>query len=366
MDNRTRKRLRRLSVPAAAAAGAGGGAAAGAGGGTAAGANNNANLMRSMGFSTAPGFFTPERRPRHMSLPLLQTVKKAGKDLNKKLSDFVGDVVDLRQAFAAVEVASNVFEAAADATAAAEAAVAAAPSTNEWYKLSHVLLLPNYLIALQNIYVALAIGEKDNNYIRDPIIKMIYMHKYKITEDEWLQMERKRRFFKNLEAKLGDFHELLAGSFANYETLPNGHWSKCDVRKKDHSEYWEFKNRLNTINADSKRAVALKMAELNGKLKAHGFPPAAKYLALIHTPILADGTMMVPSPKFLSEDTITLNGPATYAHITGDPDFFEKLMVTIHDTMNAIPDFATYVATLKTFGVDTRPIELGVMAALKR
>jgi len=158
----------------------------------------------------------------------------------------------------------------------------------------------------------------------DIFLKSILMEHSGMTEDAWRFAEKQRRYEKALTMKMGDFHEELAGKFGGYETLPVGHATGCDVRKLDDSEYWEWKNRDNTMNSGSAATVVAKLRAIHESGKK-GF------LVMVNTE-----KPRAPRPKGMPAEVNVFTGKEAYAYLSGRDTFFTDL----HETVKAT--FKTY------------------------
>lgn len=177
----------------------------------------------------------------------------------------------------------------------------------DWYKIPEIPF-SEFVTSLRGIYDVL-----DEKYEctkdEDVFMKCILKH------TRWKQVLKDRRFQKRLSMKLGRLHEDLPGLFPNYERLKPKHSSKCDVRSLDDVEYFEVKNKFNTMNSDSSKQVKLKLL----KLYEQGKSP---YLVLINC-----GTRI---PKFGFPHTIqVINGKQFYHKLSGRDTFYNDLIDTL-------------------------------------
>ena len=66
---------------------------------------------------------------------------------------------------------------------------------------------------------------------------------------------------KQKTMKYGEIWQFAIGNFPGWEDLGVGHYSECDVRKKDNSIIIEIKNKYNTVNSGGKKDVERKLMQ---------------------------------------------------------------------------------------------------------
>jgi hypothetical protein len=159
---------------------------------------------------------------------------------------------------------------------------------------------------------------RESKTSEDLFLKALITKHKNMSETDWKKAEQIRLNQKVLEMKMGDFHEELMGKFPGYETLPLGHITGCDVRKKDGTELFEVKNRQNTVKgSDGKHIINMlknhknagvnlcAMVQINcpnGKVNRFGAPP----------------------------EIVVWNGVQTYTHLSGRTSFFHDLLHTVN------------------------------------
>lgn len=196
----------------------------------------------------------------------------------------------------------------------------------EWYRIREVSW-KDYVQCLDSLYKVLEkrhVSEGSD----DVFLKTILTDYTGMTELEWTLAERHRRYEKALSMKMGDFHEELAGKLPGYMTLPTGHVSGCDVKKLDDSEYWEFKNRDNTMNSGSSDSVVRKLTKIHemGKIP---------FLVLVNTE-----RKTIPRPKGALAFIRVMTGKQAYAHMSGRETFFADLQQTLSETFKRYKTYA--------------------------
>jgi hypothetical protein len=70
---------------------------------------------------------------------------------------------------------------------------------------------------------------------------------------------------RQMQMKEGDIAQIVLGNFYEWEDLGQGHESGLDIRKKDNSAIIELKNKWNTCNSSSGKAVNDKLSDYKKK-----------------------------------------------------------------------------------------------------
>lgn len=186
-----------------------------------------------------------------------------------------------------------------------------------WYKIKEIQF-KDYVKCLKDVYKVL---EKKNKSKTQPdvFLKAILASHSGMTPEQWDTAEAQRLYEKALSMKMGDFHEELMGKFPGYETLVTGHPTGTDVRRLDDSEFFEVKNRDNTLNSDSAKSVVKKLQ----KLADIGSQP---FLVFINT-------AKKRVPRFgASDDIKVMSGKEVYTYLSGRDTFYSDLLSTIQET----------------------------------
>jgi len=196
--------------------------------------------------------------------------------------------------------------------------------TRDWYTIPEISF-DSYIACLKPLYSVL---EKKNSSKSDPdiFLQTILASHSGMTVDQWNSAEAQRLYEKALSMKMGDFHEELMGKFSGYETLPVGHASGTDVRKTDDTEFYEVKNRDNTMNSGSADSVIRKLTKLTeeGKIAT---------LVMINS---ARKTL----PRFKAPAAVkVLSGKQVYAYLSGRDTFYDDLVKTLGETFKRFPTY---------------------------
>lgn len=187
----------------------------------------------------------------------------------------------------------------------------------EWYKIPEIQLT-DYVKCLRPLYEVL---EKRNTSKTQPDIFLmtILAAHGGMTVEQWNEAEKQRLYEKALSMKMGDFHEELMGKFPGYETLPLGHRTGTDVRKVDDSEFFEVKNRDNTMNSSSADSVIRKLTKIADDGKK-------SILVMINT---EKKTL----PRFKAPRNVdVMSGKQAYAYLSTRDTFYDDLIKTLTHT----------------------------------
>jgi Eco47II restriction endonuclease len=194
-----------------------------------------------------------------------------------------------------------------------------------WYKIGDKIQFEIFHFLLQPIYETLEKSRKSRSS-DDPFLKTVLISHKRWNQSQWEEHEIDRLHYKLLEMLIGKFHESLIGKFDGYENLQQGDESGCDVRKKDCSEYFEIKNRNNTMNSDSGKSVIVKLTKLSNQ---------GKLAVLVEINCPNDRVT-----RFGTHQQVQVwNGAKMYAYISGRPTFFSDLIDTLGE---AFRRFTTY------------------------
>jgi len=201
--------------------------------------------------------------------------------------------------------------------------------------------IKDYYYSVKRLFKLIEDDIKDDiqNYgsYDDDFMKQIFLAQTHSTELNWQTFEKQRRFQQALSARLGDFHEELSGKISGYRTLPPNHWSGLDVIKEDKTEIYEWKNRAN-VSTDILTNVYNKFKKIiDGNKITH--------CILVHVNI--PGGWKAPKALKSRRDGETIvdltvepyksrvhiiSGREAYGHMTGRPDFFDRLLRTMEYT----------------------------------
>lgn len=180
----------------------------------------------------------------------------------------------------------------------------------DWYKIPEIRFC-DYVESLKGVYDARTANIDVQTDERDAFTKAVMP--WRLDDEVWRQREKK------ITMALGDFHQKLMGKFSGYTNLGTGHVTGLDLMKTDGTEYWEVKNRHNTMNSASAKTTLDKLLVMKEK-------GSTVFLAQINCPGGKVNRYGYPS------DVTVFNGSQAYAYLSGRETFWNDLIYTISET----------------------------------
>lgn len=108
-------------------------------------------------------------------------------------------------------------------------------------------------------------------------IKVLFdVYGKQISLKDWLIKEDFRKNDKNLNSKIGEFHQNLLGSVPGWTNLETGSKYSVDLKNDDDTIFIELKNKHNTMNSTSSLGT---MRKLENIIEKH--PNVTCYIAYI-------------------------------------------------------------------------------------
>jgi len=161
----------------------------------------------------------------------------------------------------------------------------------------------------------------------DPFSALFDAATAEITIDAWVKLEKGRQRQKTLQNAIGEFHEEILGSVANWERLPVGHL--IDVISKGKKVISEVKNKHNTTKGSDKKEIYnnLKYALSTPEYKdftayyVEVIPKSAKTYNKPFTP--SDNRTKTKMPE--NPNIRIIDGKSFYELVTGDKLALDKL-----------------------------------------
>jgi hypothetical protein len=189
----------------------------------------------------------------------------------------------------------------------------------EWYKIPEISF-EKYISYVLEIYKNFEDVNKDfilESNKEDIFLKKIMMSKNNWNDEEWYTYEKNRILQKNLEMKIGYFHENISSSIKGYTKIINetnkDKEPHCDIINIELNEIFELKNKENTMNSDSKRSVF-------NKLKMFSLRGMKTYLVYINK---------WTKKNKIKDNLIILSGKDFYNKISGRDTFYDDFIETV-------------------------------------
>lgn len=216
-----------------------------------------------------------------------------------------------------------------DTTATTSGTAATTSSTFEWYKIPEINIII-FVNLLKGIYQVLEDKNKPKSE-DDVFARECWSSYYDITKEKLDEQRKRIQKEKAFTMKLGDFHQDLMGSFNGWENYKTGHETGCDVGKIDGSCIAEIKNGRNTMNSSSQESVI-------NKLKKQNELGRRAILVIVNGDIL----------QKIKDGVIWMSGRDFYKELSGRPDFFDDLLLTLQYTFKNYKTYDELIRSLET------------------
>ena len=160
---------------------------------------------------------------------------------------------------------------------------------------------------------------------RDPFKLIFDIMNNSSNFSDWENREAMRQADKTINNRIGEFHQKLLGGVDGWTDLGTGDETKLDLKKNDNTIFLELKNKFNTVNSDSSKAVWEKLEK-----NLESYPASTNYLAFL---IEKNGTSGEKIWKYKTKSISNIKkiwGSKVYALVTNNDDALKK-------TWDAIP-----------------------------
>ena len=169
----------------------------------------------------------------------------------------------------------------------------------------------------------------DNNKPTIDEFKSIFdMYSRELSLKDWTEKELERQFDKNINNKIGEFHQELLGYVSGWNDLGTGHESGLDLKNDDNTIWVEIKNKYNTMNSKSTHKVQENLENIIDK-----YPNAKAYWAFIISKNYVSKEEKWVYTRKIDDQKITvdderirkISGDKLYWMVTGDEKALEKV-----------------------------------------
>ena len=205
------------------------------------------------------------------------------------------------------------------------------PSNPSWYEIKEVDIR-EFIFCIQRLFKLVDDDIKESHLYDDIFKKHIFMAQTDSSETEWKHFNKLQRTDQALSARLGDFHEEVAGKIPGYRTLPVGHWSGIDVMSEDRTVFMEWKNSA-SISTDILETVYNKFKKILNKKEVRFV-----VLACVNVPLRwkrpelilrkKNGEVKIDLTKYKDKIKI-MSGKEVYEAMSNSPTFFDRLLNTV-------------------------------------
>jgi hypothetical protein len=169
---------------------------------------------------------------------------------------------------------------------------------------------------------AAAVEANPYRNVIDPFSALIDAARQKINLDTWMEQEKVRQTQKGFQNALGDFHQDIIGDISGWKN--EGIGGSIDVRNDSMKIIAEIKNKYNTVNSNSAKAIY-------GNLANHLQYAEKGYTAYLVS-ILPGNKKPInkqwsPNKKTMAlrDDIRKIDGRSFYTLATGNPDSLQML-----------------------------------------
>ena len=174
--------------------------------------------------------------------------------------------------------------------------------------------------AAQNSAAAVELNPYRN--VIDPFSALVDAARQKINLDAWMEQEKIRQIQKGFQNALGDFHQDVIGDISGWKN--EGVGGSIDVRNDSMKIIAEIKNKYNTVNSNSAKAIY-------GNLANHLQYAEKGYIAYLVSILPGNkkpfNKQWSPNKKTMAlrDDIRKIDGRSFYTLATGNPDSLQML-----------------------------------------
>ena len=166
---------------------------------------------------------------------------------------------------------------------------------------------------------------------RDPFKLIFDIMNNSSNFSDWENREAMRQADKTINNRIGEFHQKLLGGVDGWTDLGTGDETKLDLKKNDNTIFLELKNKFNTVNSDSSKAVWEKLEK-----NLESYPASTNYLAFL---IEKNGTSGEKIWKYKTKSISNIKkiwGYNVYALVTNKDDALKKTWDAMPIAINKI------------------------------
>ena len=149
-----------------------------------------------------------------------------------------------------------------------------------------------------------------------------------LTLKEWAEKEVERQLDKNINNKIGEFHQELLGYVDGWINLEKGDPTGLDLKNEEETVFIELKNKYNTMNKTSKEGCQMALENVVEK-----YPNSRGYWAYVISYKYKSQESIWEYSRKVNDETVKFSNPQVrrisgdklYKMITGDKDALEKV-----------------------------------------
>lgn len=148
------------------------------------------------------------------------------------------------------------------------------------------------------------------------------------TLKEWAEKEVERQLDKNINNKIGEFHQELLGYVDGWINLEKGDPTGLDLKNEEETVFIELKNKYNTMNKTSKEGCQMALENVVEK-----YPNSRGYWAYVISYKYKSQESIWEYSRKVNDETVKFSNPQVrrisgdklYEMITGDKNALEKV-----------------------------------------
>lgn len=149
-----------------------------------------------------------------------------------------------------------------------------------------------------------------------------------LTLKEWAEKEVERQLDKNINNKIGEFHQELLGYVDGWINLEKGDPTGLDLKNEEETIFIELKNKYNTMNKTSKEGCQMALENVVEK-----YPNSRGYWAYVISYKYKSQESIWEYSRKVNDETVKFSNPQVkrisgdklYEMITGDKNALEKV-----------------------------------------
>lgn len=184
-------------------------------------------------------------------------------------------------------------------------------------------------------------GYKQSNSIRrngiDPFKTVFDMYNKDMPFESWTKSELIRQNDKNVNNKVGEFHQKLLGCVDGWDDLQTG--DVADLSNTSKTIFVELKNRWNTVKGSD-------MIHMWNKLKdivTNQYPGSTAYWGFINEKNSTSGEDIWIHQKNSNPNVKKIWGKNVYKLITGKEDSLEKIWTALPEVLDTVLEKTTSI-----------------------
>jgi hypothetical protein len=186
----------------------------------------------------------------------------------------------------------------------------------------------------------IAAEQKFGKNVIDPFSALFEIAAFDLTYEEWKKSEAARQAQKTLQNHVGDFHQKILGSVADWENLEVG--NEVDLANHEAKIIAEVKNKYNTLKGSDKSGLYHTLEDLIMRKSSRFRGYTSYYVAVIPNRQARFDKLFTPSDKSKgakcqeNELIREIDGSSFYALATGSSDALKDLFDVLPSVISQV------------------------------